>query len=105
MALPRKLWPFRVLLGISALADVAECVIVNGTQLYAHVYWGFRIVELMVLVGASCFLAGRYLPRLDDAFRMPLLCAFALTLANGTSVTFMQTNDGAWVELARAANG
>ena len=36
---------------------------------------------------------------------MTAFLSAALTLANGTTVTLVQLNNGAWAETARAANG
>lgn len=86
----------------------ASCFTVTGTTAIT----GFGTVTTQILPGRTINLLGTHAtgPAFTDTAiastgNGKIHLSAALTLANGTSVTFMQTNIGAWVETARSANG
>lgn len=81
--LPRTWWPFKVLCAISAIADLGEMVVPNGTDAYALVYWSFRVIELNWAVVATCVACRRLVPMWRTAFCVPAVFAFTATFANG----------------------
>jgi len=81
--LPRNLWPLRYLCAVSALADIVEAPLHDGTNLFAIVYWLFRIFELNLMVLAVCKISGLVIPTWRFRIWSMFAVGIAGTLANG----------------------
>lgn len=91
VALPRAQWRFKVLFGLSALADVLEALTFSATSRYFYLYWNLRIVELNWLLYATCSFS---IGRIHLALRQCLWFVFLVGVVSTVAVYPPKSNDG-----------
>lgn len=91
IALPKAQWRFKVLFGLSALADLVEAPLYGWSNAYFYAYWYLRMLELLWLLYATCEFS---ISVLHSSLRQLIWVMFMTGILSSIAVNPPRTNDG-----------